>query len=135
MKKIIALTSFAVLLSTSATAFAGTVNVTETGSKKVVKVAVSDQVTLTLASSYWDIKATANKNISVGDPVTTPILPGQNSDPKCQVMGSGCASKVWTLAFKKAGKYKVVATRIICGEAMRCDPKDQKLTFNFTVKK
>jgi len=122
-------------LIASCPAYASSIGVSEQEASKTVKVKIKDSISIELHSTYWDITPSTNKATKISEPVISPILPGENNDPNCQHMGSGCGTKIWKVKFAKVGKYKIVAQRTSCGEALACNAKQSHVSFIFVVSK
>jgi hypothetical protein len=72
---------------------------------------------VTLASTYWSIAGSSNANVlaAIGAPTTSPAPTGT-----CPVAGSGCGVVSETFRAVAVGTAQVTASRVSCGEAMRC---------------
>jgi hypothetical protein len=69
---------------------------------------------VTLASTYWSFQGSSNPKVLalVGTPVATP--------GSCSPPGSGCGTVSQTFRAVGAGTAQVTASRVSCGEALRC---------------
>jgi hypothetical protein len=101
---------------------------------QVKSVRIGSQVSLTLHSMYWSMaKLTKSSSLtSKGAPVLKPILPGTHAPHGCGIPGSGCGTQTWNFIASKVGSTHLIATRISCGEALRCTGTNGR--FEVTVK-
>jgi len=72
---------------------------------------------VTLASTYWSFQGTSNPQVlvPVGGPVVSPA-----PSPTCPVAGSGCGTVAQEFRAVAPGTAQVTASRVSCGEALRC---------------
>jgi hypothetical protein len=92
------------------------VKVDDSNNGQSVQVRVGDVVKVTLSSTYWTFDTGSDSSVlkEVGDQVITP-------DPMGSCLpGMGCGvTTAWYKALS-AGSATVSASRVSCGEAMRC---------------
>ncbi len=89
---------------------------------KVVQVKLGSLVSVMLHSTYWHAASMPQRRLlrPLGPVVRTAILPGAKAPAGCRIAGSGCGSVLWRFRAAHLGSARFVATRVSCGEAMRC---------------
>ena len=107
----------AILLSACGSSSAATRDVVHVGPKdngKTVHAQVGDTVEVVLTSTYWKMGPTSNTAVLAahGAPTTVP-------SPGC-VPGQGCGTVTATFHVVGKGTATVTASRVSCGEALRC---------------
>jgi hypothetical protein len=109
-------------------------SLSEKNVNQVILVKIGSQVSLTLHSMYWKLakQAKSSSMTAKGAPVLKPILPGHSASHGCSIAGSGCGTQTWKFVSSKVGTAHLMATRISCGEAMRCTGTNGR--FEVTIK-
>lgn len=89
------------------------VRVTDADNGRTVSLARGDQLTVTLASTYWSISGSSNPGVLRldGQPLASP-----GSCPP----GVGCGQVSATFTAVGTGRADVTASRSSCGEALSC---------------
>jgi len=74
-------------------------------------------LTVTLCSTYWSFQGSSNPRVLalVGEAVVSPA-----PQSVCPVAGTGCGTVVQKFRAVGPGTAQVTASRVSCGEAMRC---------------
>jgi hypothetical protein len=74
---------------------------------------------VTLSSTYWTIQGSNNPQVLVlvGEPVVSPA-----PRSTCPIAGSGCGTVAQKFRAVGPGEAEVSASRVSCGEALRCGP-------------
>jgi hypothetical protein len=91
----------------------------------------ADQIlVVTLASTYWTFAGSSNPQVlaSVGAPVVSPAPLNA-----CPVVGSGCGTISQRFRAVGPGTAQVTASRVSCGEALRCVGADGQYQLSVTV--
>ena len=104
----------------------GSVRLTQADDGRTVTVHRGSVVTISLASTYWEVLAPGPGLTALGPPVVTPRLSG------C-VPGGGCGTVTARFRATSAGTTHLGATRTSCGEALRCDPAQGRWRVTVTV--
>jgi len=101
--------------TTRAAAPGSTRTVTERDKGQTVTLHVGDHLKVVLANTYWTLDPSSKPGVlrSDGAPVVKPRLSG------C-VPGAGCGTVTETLTATAKGSARVGASRVSCGEALRC---------------
>ena len=78
---------------------------------------VGQTLLVTLASTYWSFQGSSNPQVLVvvGGPVVSPA-----PFATCPVAGSGCGTASQEFRAVAPGTAQVTASRVSCGEALRC---------------
>jgi len=112
----VAILAVAVVACGSTTAGSQEIAVNDSMNGQSVSVHAGDFVTVSLGSTYWAFGATSDASViqPQGDPVISPAPLGS-----C-VPGAGCGTATARFKALKLGNATITATRLSCGEAMRC---------------
>ena len=88
---------------------------TEREKGTTVTLRIGDHLRVVLANTYWTLQPSSDPAVlrSDGGPVVKPRMSG------C-VPGAGCGTASETFTATAKGKALVRASRISCGEALRC---------------
>jgi hypothetical protein len=78
-------------------------------------VRIGDRLTVTLHSTYWSFAGSSNADVIAPDG-----LPTVSPMPSGCVPGQGCGKVVAAFDAIAVGTSEITATRITCGEALRC---------------
>jgi hypothetical protein len=105
-----------VTISPSAASYAAQLTFADSG--KTITLRVGATVHVALDSAYWTFQPVAAPRLLKMD--THAFIPPSPGTCSHQVMGSGCGTQVADYTALAAGQTAVVATRISCGEALRC---------------
>ena len=113
---------------------AATTALAETNANQTVTVKMGSTVSLSLHSMYWDLTALkAGASLQEkGAVIQKPAPLGTAARAGCGVPGSGCGVQTWKFSTVKMGVTHLVASRVSCGEALRCTAANG--TFKVTVK-
>jgi hypothetical protein len=81
---------------------------------RTVSIRRGDRLTVRLGSTYWTINGSSDPNVvqQQGDATKSPA-------PGC-VPGGGCGTTAASFVALAPGQAEITATRLICGEALRC---------------
>jgi hypothetical protein len=92
------------------------VTLTYSDGGRSIEVHDGDSVKVILSSTYWSFQDSSNPNVlrSGGSAKVVPQLSG------C-VPGQGCGTVTATFKAIGVGTATIVATRTVCGEALRCN--------------
>jgi hypothetical protein len=100
------------------TAAPNTVQLTFADSGKTITVHVGSTLHVALNSTYWTFQpVTAPQLLKLDATAMVPPSPGTCAH---QVPGSGCGTQTADYTALATGQTSVAATRVNCGEAMRC---------------
>lgn len=112
---------------------AGRVFVGERDNHKVVKVGRGSIVTVVLHSTYWAFGSPPGRRVlaQVAPPTTSPRPPGAGG---C-VPGQGCGTVTAVYRAARAGTAVVRASRVSCGEALRCRGGDGLFAVTIVVRR
>lgn len=91
--------------------------VTEADNGKTITVSAGSTVTLTLASTYWQVQGSSDAKIL--GPIGSPTVSAPPMGTTC-VPGAGCGTVTAVFHAVAAGHASIVASRTSCGEAMMC---------------
>jgi hypothetical protein len=92
-----------------------TKTVSDRDNGKTIVLHVGDRLKVVLASTYWTIHPSSNVAVLRAD--GRPVIKGRLRG--C-VPGEGCGTATQLFAATSPGKVTVGASRISCGEALRC---------------
>jgi hypothetical protein len=94
-----------------------------------ITVHVGDRVTVVLHSTYWNFAGSSNAGVMTpdGSPVVSP-------SPSGCVPGQGCGTVTAVFAAAAPGSARLTASRISCGEALRCTGSAGVYGLTVTVK-
>jgi hypothetical protein len=97
---------------------------------KSITLHTGQTLLVTLSSTYWSIQGSSDQQVLavVGEPVVSPA-PWST----CPVAGSGCGTVAQMFRAVAAGTAEVSASRVSCGEAMRCGPAAGQYRLNVAV--
>lgn len=114
---------------------ATTTVLTEKNASRTVAVKLGARVELTLHSMYWQLAVPAKSSslTSTGQPILKPIFPSATAPAGCRIAGSGCGAQTWQFVASKTGLTHLIASRISCGEAMRCTGTTGRFTVTVKV--
>jgi hypothetical protein len=127
-----------VLTGTSTSSFAATSRVlNENSANKLYAVKLGSTFHLVLHSMYWTLNApAAGSAIKVlGDPVSSPIMPGPDAPANCRLPGMGCGTLDWSMKAVRMGTISLIATRTSCGEALKCTDANGRFSVRVRVNK
>lgn len=96
-----------------------------------VSVKVGQRLELILASNYWTVRGSSVPGVLRQDGQTRdlPKPPGCGSIP-----GIGCVPIRTDFSALAPGTAVITASRVSCGEAMRCSPAQQHFTVTIVVR-
>ncbi|MGB8651073.1 MAG: hypothetical protein WCD35_10475 [Mycobacteriales bacterium] len=114
---------------TSVTTAPRVVHVDESANGTQVQLRVGDHLDVALAGTYWQLAAPTGKVLTPGP------LPSSSPQPPCRPVGSGCGSTAADYVATTAGTATVQATRVSCGEALRCTPDKSHWALTVTVER
>ena len=121
-------------LFSSAAQSSGTsaLQIADSANGKTFKVKSGSIIKVTLNSTFWNFQSSTGINGSE-TPTMTAIMPGPTAPANCQLPGVGCGTVVWKFKAGKPGRANFIASRTLCGEALRCSAKQSKFTVNFQI--
>ena len=121
-------------LFSSAAQSSGTsaLQIADSANGKTFKVKSGSIIKVTLNSTFWNFQSSTGINGSES-PTMTAIMPGPTAPANCQLPGVGCGTVVWKFKAGKPGRANFIASRTLCGEALRCSAKQSKFTVNFQI--
>ena len=101
--------------------------ITESDNGKSRVIPLGSKVSLVLHSTYWEIQGSSDSSVMAqkGDSVLVPDSISKS------VPGSGAGTITTEFQAIWPGTADIVATRVTCGEALRCSPENS--LFNVTV--
>ena len=132
----IALTAMTGLLALSAVpagaVATATVHLTDSSKGRTVVVTPGTKVVVVLHSTYWSLQRVVATNVirQVGGTSTIGVAPGSHS---C-VPGQGCGTVSALFVANHAGTYRLHASRVSCGEALRCSTAQSSWTVTIRVR-
>ena len=136
---VILATMLTFLLSASSTSSfaAAPRQLNENSANKLYAVKVGSTLHLVLHSMFWTLNApAAGSAIKVmGDPVSSPIMPGPDAPANCRLPGMGCGTLDWTIKAVRVGTVSLIATRTSCGEALQCTGTNGRFSVRVRVNK
>jgi hypothetical protein len=103
--------------SSSAAPYAAQLAFADSG--KTITLHVGGTVHVTLNSAYWTFQPVAAPQLLKLD-TTAFVPPSPGTCAGHQVLGSGCGTQTADFTALATGQTSVEATRVNCGEAMRC---------------
>lgn len=95
-------------------------HVTEAYNGRTLALSVGSEVTLELASTYWQVGDSS-------DPAVLELVSGPNASAAAMgacVPGGGCGTVAAIFRALAPGRATITASRTTCGEAMRCTGTD-----------
>ena len=96
-----------------------------------VSARAGDRIKLILSSSYWDVAGSSAPRVLRQDgPPVQLSRPGSCPD----IPGLGCAPVQTDFTALTDGKAAIRASRSSCGEALRCQPDQERFTVNVIVR-
>ena len=121
-------------LFSSAAQSSGTsaLQIADSANGKTFKVKSGSIIKVTLNSTFWNFQSSTGINGSE-TPTMTAIMPGPTAPANCQLPGVGCGTVVWKFKAGKPGRANFIASRTLCGEALRCSAKQSKFTVKFQI--
>lgn len=105
---------------------AGGIQAGDSMNGKSVTLHPGQSLEVMLSSTYWTFQGSSNSQVLVA--VNTPIA----SPGSCRTTGSGCGTVTMTFRAVGPGTAQVTASRVSCGEALRCGSADGH--YQLTVK-
>ena len=91
-----------------------TKELSETDNRTTLNVKVGDHLRVVLHSTYWQFSPVAGATLhQVADPAYAPELAGR-------IPGLGSGTVTVEYMVEKSGMEKISASRVSCGEALRC---------------
>jgi hypothetical protein len=102
----------------SSSAAPNTVQLAFADSGKTITVHVGGTIHVALNSTYWTFQPVAAPQLLKLD--STAMVPPSPGTCAHQVPGSGCGTQTADYTALATGQTSVAATRVNCGEAMRC---------------
>ena len=97
-----------------------------------VSVTVGDHLEVILASSYWTVKGSSHPNVLQQDGPTK-LMP-RPADCAANIPGLGCVPVRTDFSALTPGTTVITASRVSCGEAMRCMPNQQHYSLTVVVR-
>ena len=119
--------------SWAATPVAKTKSLAESNNGQRIQVTSGTTLQITLHSTYWTEGKVKNL-VKIGEPQISPIMPSANATPGCQHAGMGCGTIIWKFKAVKKGSALFTATRISCGEALKCTADQTTYSLNIVIK-
>ncbi|MBF9069299.1 hypothetical protein [Streptacidiphilus fuscans] len=104
--------------------------VTFAANGKSVTLHVGEHLHVDLVSPFWTFQPVGSPQLLHTD-ATGVATPTSSCPPP--MGGAGCGDKTADYTAVSAGQTTVVATRIICGEAMRCTGANGRFDLEVTV--
>ncbi len=104
-----------------------TVSIDETANGSTVTVTSGQIIELKLHSTYWRVDGSSAVEVVSQEsaPLTRAAPPGE-----CRP-GIGCGIIQADFVARKAGTAQILASRLVCGEALACKPEER--TFAVTI--
>lgn len=104
----------------------GSIQISENENGKTVEAKVNARIRVVLSSTYWTFQGSSDSQVlkAAGEPVVAPDLAGR-------IPGTGAGTVTLDFQALKAGRAKISASRVSCGEALLCPP--DKRSFEVTV--
>ena len=97
-----------------------------------VSVTVGDHLEVILASSYWTVKGSSHPTVLQQDGPTK-LMP-RPADCAANIPGLGCVPVRTDFSALAPGTTVITASRVSCGEAMRCMPNQQHYSLTVVVR-
>ena len=97
-----------------------------------VSVTVGDHLEVILASSYWTVKGSSHPTVLQQDGPTK-LMP-RPADCAANIPGLGCVPVRTDFSALTPGTTVITASRVSCGEAMRCMPNQQHYSLTVVVR-
>lgn len=94
---------------------------------RTVSIRRGDRLTVQLDSTYWTINGSSDPNVVQQQSDTT-----KSPAPGC-VPGGGCGTTAANFVGLTPGQAEITATRLICGEALRCSTSAGSYRLNVKV--
>ena len=133
-KNAIALISAVLLIGgVTESSAASRLGISEPSNGKIYNVKVGTSVSVTLHSTFWNLKSVSNL-IGSETPGMTAIMPGPSAPANCQLPGMGCGTVLWKFKATKSGTASFIATRNSCGEVLKCRASAATFSVRFKVK-
>lgn len=96
-----------------------------------VTLKVGDRLELVLASSYWTVRGSSVPGVLRQSGQTRSLAP----PPGCgSIPGTGCVPIRTDFSAVAPGTAKITASRLSCGEALRCSPSQQHFALTVIVR-
>jgi hypothetical protein len=117
--------------SPSATPTPAATVVTEADTGRTVRLGSGQRLVVRLGSTYWQLQPPSDAAVLalLAGPVTSAPPPGTSG---C-VPGQGCGTVTATYVARSDGTSRVDATRVSCGEALRCTPAQGTFVLHVVV--
>ena len=97
-----------------------------------VSVAVGDHLEVILASSYWTVQGSSQPPVLQQDGPTK-LMP-RPANCAANIPGLGCVPVRTDFSALTPGTTVITASRVSCGEAMRCMPNQQHYSLTVVVR-
>ena len=97
-----------------------------------VSVTVGDHLEVILASSYWTVKGSSHPTVLQQDGPTK-LMP-RPANCAANIPGLGCVPVRTDFSALTPGTTVITASRVSCGEAMRCMPNQQHYSLTVVVR-
>jgi hypothetical protein len=110
----------------------GVVIADDSSNGKTVYIQVGAKVELILSSTYWTVHSPSVPAVLRQDGDTSP-LPRPSTCPT--IPGLGCVPVQTDFTALTPGTAVISASRVSCGEAMRCPPDKEHFSLTVTVQK
>ena len=97
-----------------------------------VSVTVGEHLEVILASSYWTVRGSSQPNVLQQDGPTK-LMP-RPANCAANIPGLGCVPVRTDFSALAPGTTVITASRVSCGEAMRCMPNQQHYSLTVVVR-
>ena len=97
-----------------------------------VSVTVGEHLEVILGSSYWTVQGSSRPHVLQQDGPTK-LMP-RPADCAANIPGLGCVPVRTDFSALTPGTTVITASRVSCGEAMRCMPKQQHYSLTVVVR-
>lgn len=102
------------------------------GNGHTVAMTVGQRLEVILGSTYWTVRGSSKPGVLRQDGPTT-LLP-RPADCAANIPGLGCVPVRTDFSALSPGTTVITASRVTCGEALRCMPAQQHYTLTVVVR-
>jgi hypothetical protein len=99
---------------------------------RTVTITVGEHLEVILGSTYWTVQGSSHPRVLRQDGPTT-LLP-RPADCAANIPGLGCVPVRTDFSALAPGTTVITASRVSCGEALRCMPSQEHYTLTVVVR-